>query len=65
MYLRLSYEDQINAIASVINDEIQKLESLSDAEAKIEAHNGLVKIGFIDDNGNLTAPYAALRDQYV
>ncbi len=59
----LSYEDKMNLIASVFRDRIQKLNSLPEEEAKREAHNGLVRIGFIDESGNLAGPYIALENQ--
>ena len=61
----LSYEDKMNIIAAEFERWIQRLDSLSAEEAKKEAHEGLVKIGFIDNEGNLTAPYIALQNRYV
>ncbi len=61
----LSYEDKMNIIAAEFKKRIQRLESLPADEAKKEAHEDLVKIGFIDNEGNLTAPYIALRNQNI
>ncbi len=61
----LSYEDKMNLIASAFQERIQRLRSLPEDEAKKEAHDGLVRIGFIDNDGNITAPYVALRSQNV
>lgn len=58
----LSYEEQMNAIAAILREEIHQLDTLPRAEAKKMAHEGLVKVGIIDDDGNLTAPYAALKE---
>ena len=65
MTRNLSYGDQMDIIASILKNEIQKLDSLSPEEAQKEAHRGLMKVGIIDENGNYTAPYAAVRDEYV
>ena len=61
----LSYEDKMNIIAAEFKKRIQRLESLPAEEAKKEAREGLVEIGFIDNEVNLTAPYVALRNQNV
>ena len=53
------------SIAAEFERRIQRLDSLPAEEAKKEAHEGLVKIGFIDNEGNLTAPYIALQNRYV
>ncbi len=62
---KLCYEDQANAIVSVLKEEINYLKSLPKDEAKEEAHKGLVKVGIIDESGNYTAPYIALGRRYV
>lgn len=62
---RLSYGEQINVIAQILKEEIDKLNSLPADEAKKEARNGLRKVGIIDDEGNYTAPYVALGRQNV
>ena len=61
--INLSYEDKMNIIAAEFEKRIQKQESLPADEARKEAHKDLVKIGVIDNDGNLTAPYITLRDQ--
>ncbi len=58
---KLSYEDQDNAIVSVLEEEIDRLKSLPKEEAKLEAHKGLVKVGIIDEAGNYTPPYVELK----
>ena len=62
---KLCYEDQANAIVSVLKEEINHLKSLPKDEAKAEAHKGLVKVGIIDESGNYSAPYIALGKQRV
>lgn len=62
---KLCYEDQANAIISVLKEEIEHLRALPKDEAKAEAHKGLVSVGIIDESGNYTAPYVALGKQYV
>ena len=61
----LSNDDKADIIASVFKKRIQFLKSLPAEEAKMEARQGLMKIGVVDEKGDLTAPYAALRNQYV
>ncbi len=61
----LSYEDKMNIIAAEFKKRIQRLESLPVDEARKEAHEGLVNIGFVDNEGKLTAPYIAMRNQNV
>ena len=58
----MSYGDQMDAISAAFQREIDELESLPPEEAKKKAKEGLVKIGLIDDDGNLTEPYRKLRD---
>lgn len=62
---KLCYEDQANAIVSILKEEINHLKALPRDEAKAEAHKGLVKVGIIDESGNYTAPYIALGKQNV
>lgn len=61
----LSYEDKMNIIADEFKKRIQRLESLPVDEARKEAHESLVNIGLVDNEGKLTAPYIALRNQNV
>ena len=58
----LSYEDKMNLIASKLKEQINRLDALPEEDAKREAHEGLVRVGIIDNSGNLTPPYAALAD---
>jgi len=58
----MSYGDQMDAISAAFQREIDELESLPPEEAKKKAKENLVKIGLIDDDGNLTEPYRKLRD---
>lgn len=61
----LSYEDKMKLLASAFQAKIDRLNSLPEDEAQKEARKELVKIGYVDADGNITAPYAALRGQYV
>jgi hypothetical protein len=61
----LSYEDKMKLLASVFDEKVKKLDSLSEEEARIEARKELIRIGYLDNDGNLAAPYVALRNQYV
>ncbi|MBR6222988.1 MAG: hypothetical protein IKQ71_06090 [Lachnospiraceae bacterium] len=62
---RLSYGEQANEIVALLDKEIKWLDSLPPEEAQKEARKGLIKVGIVDGEGNLTAPYVALRDRYV
>ena len=62
---KLSYGDQADTISAVLRGEIERLKSLPPEEAKTEARKGLMKVGIVDKDGNFTAPYVALRNQYV
>ncbi|MBR3624366.1 MAG: hypothetical protein IKN43_13590 [Selenomonadaceae bacterium] len=62
---KISYTEQIDIIIDMLKEDIHRLDTLPDLEAKIEAHKGLMNIGVMDEHGNLTAPYVALRNQYV
>lgn len=62
---KLSYGEQADIISKILKMEIDRLKSLPVEEAKKEAHRGLMEIGFIDNDGNVTEPYVALRNEYV
>ena len=61
----LSYAQEMQAIADILKKEIAQLQSLPKEEAKKEAKAGLISVGIIDESGNLTPPYVALRNRYV
>lgn len=61
----LSYEEKMELLASIFDEKVKKLDSLSAEEAKKEARKELISIGYLDSDGNLAAPYVALRNQYV
>lgn len=56
---RMNYSDQIKAIAKVYEERTQKLKALPQEEAKVVARESLIRIGLIDESGNLAAPYVA------
>ena len=62
---RLSYEDQVSVIVSVLKEEIAQIDNLSPAKAKREARKVLMKVGMVDTEGKLTSHYAALRKRHV
>lgn len=59
---KVSYEKQMSVIAKILKSEITRLDNLPKEEAKKEAHKGLVRVGIIDNNGNITEPYIALKN---
>ena len=60
MAMKMSDDDQLDAIAAIVQEKICKLNSLPEDKAKAAAHKGLMDIGVVDADGNLTPPYAAL-----
>ena len=60
MARRMGYEEQLDAIAAILQEKIRRLNSLPEDEAKAEAHKGLMEIGVVDTDGKLTPPYAVL-----
>ena len=65
MAVKISYGEQAEIISDVLRKEVERLKSLPRDEAKKEARKGLMKVGIVDSDGNFTAPYVALRNQYV
>lgn len=63
--VRLSYEEQVSVIESVLKEEISQLDSLSPVKAKEKARKGLMKVGIIDKEGKISSCYAELRKQHV
>lgn len=61
---RMNYSDQIKAIAKVFEKRTQKLKAMPQEEAKMVARESLIRIGLIDDSGNLAAPYVAMHERY-
>lgn len=64
MARRMSREEQLHAIADYFKEEIRKFDALPEEQQKEAARKGLMDIGVIDANGNLTEPYLALRERY-
>lgn len=62
--VRMNYSDQINAITKVFEERTRQLKAMPDDEAKVVARKNLVEVGLIDESGNLTAPYVAMRERY-
>ena len=62
--VRMNYSDQIKAIAKVFEERTQHLKAMPQEEAKVVARESLVRIGLIDESGNLAAPYVAMRERY-
>lgn len=62
--VKMNYSDQINAIAKVFEERTQQLKAMPKDEAKVVARENLVRIGLIDEAGNLAAPYVAMRERY-
>lgn len=58
---RPSYDEQMRIIASVLESEIKKMESMSKPKAKAEARKGLISVGVLNKSGKLAEPYVALR----
>lgn len=63
--MRLSYEQQIDALSKILENEIIALKTLPKKEAQLRAHNNLVNAGIIDKDGKLTNPYVALGNHLV
>lgn len=56
---RLNSEQQINLLQQLIQEEIIKLRTLPEEEAKKVARNNLYRAGIVDKNGKYTEPYNA------
>ena len=55
---KLSYSEQLEAIAIKMQGRIDLLHTLPEEEAKIEARKKLQRAGMMDSEGNLIGPYA-------
>ena len=64
MARRMGYEEQLHAIAEYFKEEIRKFDALPEEQKKEAAHKGLMEIGLVDADGNLTEPYRLLRERY-
>lgn len=64
MARRMGYEEQLHAIAEYFKEEIEKFDALPEEQKKEAAHKGLMEIGLVDADGNLTEPYRLLRERY-
>ena len=59
----ISYSKQCELIAEHFREETALLKSLPPEEAKKKAHDDLVKIGLINEDGTLTEPYKKLAEE--
>lgn len=50
-------------LSQILKEEIEEFDKLSKDEAKKKAQEDLKEIGFLDDQGNVTEPYIALRQE--
>ncbi|MBR4606634.1 MAG: hypothetical protein IKO41_10485 [Lachnospiraceae bacterium] len=57
---RLSYNQQADLLCEIMKRDIEKIKSLPADEAKEEARKTLIAAGIVDENGELTEPYAVL-----
>ena len=62
---RLSYNQQADLLCKIMQRDIERIKSLPADEAKKEARETLMVAGIVDENGELTEPYAALGKAYV
>lgn len=62
---RLNSEQQVNLLQQLLLEEIMKLKTLPEEEAKKVARNNLYKAGITDKDGKYTEPYIALRQNHV
>jgi len=62
---RLSYNQQADLLCKIMRRDIERIKSLPADEAKKEARETLMVAGIVDENGELTEPYAALGKAYV
>ncbi len=60
MVYRRNYSEQMSAIDMVLKAEIEALDALPPKEARKKARTGLKKVGIMNRNGKLSAPYVAL-----
>ena len=60
----LSYEDKMKLLASVFEKKIKEIDSLPPEEAQKVARQELINIGYLDKDGNIAAPYAAMRAEW-
>lgn len=63
--MRLSANEQAALLRKIIKIEREKLAALPPAEAKKLARKNLFDAGIVDEAGNYTEPYSALRGLYV
>ena len=59
----VSCSEQIKILSQILKEEIEEFDKLSKDEAKKKAQEDLKEIGFLDDQGNVTEPYIALRQE--
>lgn len=52
-----SYKEQITAIDNILRNEIELLDLLSPEQARIEAREGLIRVGVMDEDGKLFSKY--------
>ena len=61
----LSVNAQVKAITDALKKENAEFKTLTDEQKKKKAHEGLVKIGIINEKGEFTEPYVALGAKNV
>lgn len=59
----VSCSEQIKILSQILKEEIEEFDKLSKDEAKKKAQEDLKEIGFLDDQGNVTEQYIALRQE--
>lgn len=58
---KLSFNEQIVILTDFVNKESVRLKNLPKEEARKEARKNLYQAGIVDEYGNLTEPYIALK----
>lgn len=59
----VSCSEQIKILSQILKEEIEEFDKFSKDEAKKKAQEDLKEIGFLYDQGNVTEPYIALRQE--
>ena len=58
---KFSYENQMTALVDFMQKEINELNSLPKEQAKKKARAGLIRVGILDINGQITKPYVVTK----
>ena len=59
---KFSYENQMTALIDFMQKEINELNSLPKEQAKKKARAGLIRVGILDINGQITKPYVVTKN---